>query len=313
MDSGITQAEHNDALFEPPVALNRLRMVVGVVAVGVLLLSAVALKVSEGEAHIVTRFGSPDRLIETAGLHWKFPYPVEKNIVIDTRKRTLQTRHTEMLTRDRKNIILLSYASWSITDPLRFYQSVGSYAAANEKLDGLITNAKIGILGQYDLSALASTNPDDLKVDVIEAELLEEVAGLAETQYGIVIHTIGFSRLSLPKANISAVFTQMRAERKQYASQFQAEGDEQAAEIRAETDLKVAQIRAEGLEEAARIRGTAEAEAAKVYAEAHAKAPELYRFVRSLDTLDSVLGTRSSVILRTDSAPFELLTSSGKQ
>lgn len=313
MDSGVERIEHKDSILEPPVALNRLRMIVGLVSVCVLLLSAIALKVSEGEAHIVTRFGSPDRLIETAGLHWKLPYPIEKNIVIDTRKRTLQTRHTEMLTRDRKNIILLSYASWSIQDPLRFYQSVGSYAAAEEKLDGLITNAKIGILGQYDLSALASTNPADLKVETIEAALLEEVADLAQNQYGIELHTIGFSRLSLPKANISAVFTQMRAERKQYAAQFQAEGDEEAAQIRADTDLEVAQIRAQGLEEAAKIKGTAEAEAAKVYATAHSKAPDLYRFVRSLDTLDSVLGTRSSVILRTDSAPFELLTASGKQ
>ncbi|MGC6506761.1 MAG: protease modulator HflC [Myxococcota bacterium] len=313
MDKGMMQSEPIGASFDPPVALNRLRKAVGMVAVVVLLLSSIALKVSEGEAHLVTRFGSPDRLIETAGLHWKFPYPVEKNVVIDMRKRTLQTRHTEMLTKDRKNIILLSYASWSIQDPLRFYQSVGSYEAAEEKLDGLITNAKIGILGQYDLSALASTNPDDLKVDLIEEALLDEVVVLAKEQYGITLHTVGFSRLSLPKANISAVFTQMRAERKQYASQFQAEGDEQAAQIRAETDLTVAEIRAQGLEEAAKIRGSAEAEAAKVYAEAHAKAPELYRFVRSLDTLDSVLGTRSSVILRTDSAPFELLTSSGKQ
>lgn len=292
----------------PSVGLNRLRMVVGTTAILVLLLSAVALRVSEGQAHIVTRFGRPDRLLDTPGLQWKLPYPAEKSVVVDLRKRTLQTRHTEMLTRDRKNIILLSYVSWSVVEPLRFYQSVGSIASAEEKLDGLVTNAKIGILGQHDLSALASTNPETLKVAEIESELLAQVTPLAEEKYGVQIHVIGFSRLSLPKANISSVFTQMRAERKQYAAQFQAEGDEKAAQIRAETDLEVAQIRAEGIEEAAKIRGTAESDAASIYAQAHAKDPELYRFVRSLETLDSVLGTRTSVILRTDSAPFELLT-----
>lgn len=283
-------------------------MIVGLTAIVVLLLSAISLRVSEGEAHIVTRFGRPERMLDSAGLHWKMPYPVEKTVVVDLRKRTLQTRHTEMLTRDRKNIILLSYASWSVDDPLRFYQSVGDIPSAEEKLDGLITNAKIGILGQYELSALASTNPETLKAATIESELLAEVAPLAKSQYGIEIHVIGFSRLSLPKANISSVFTQMRAERKQYAAQFQAEGDEQASEIRAATDLEVANIRSEGVEAAAKIRGEAEAEAALIYAQAHSKAPDLYRFVRSLETLDSVLGTRSSVILRTDSAPFELLT-----
>ena len=132
MDTGIAQSEHVGPSLEPPAALNRLRKIVGLVAVVVLLVSSVALKVSEGEAHLVTRFGSPDRLIDAAGLHWKFPYPVEKNVVIDLRKRTLQTRHTEMLTKDRKNIILLSYASWSVEDPLRFYQSVGSHEAARK-------------------------------------------------------------------------------------------------------------------------------------------------------------------------------------
>ena len=38
------------------------------------------------------------------------------------------------------------------------------------------------------------------------------------------IHDVGLSRLSLPKENISAVFQQMRAERKQYAATFKAEG-----------------------------------------------------------------------------------------
>ena len=89
---------------------------------------------------------------------------------------------------------------------MRFYQSVGSVSSAEEKLDGLVTNAKIGILGQYDLSALASTNPETLKVAEIESELLSQVAPLAEEKYGVQIHVIGFSRLSLPKANVSSVF-----------------------------------------------------------------------------------------------------------
>jgi modulator of FtsH protease HflC len=289
--------------------LSKLRVVIGLTASVILFLSAIGLRVQEGEVQIVTRFGKATRVIEDAGFHWKLPYPIESSVKIDKRKRTLSTRHTEMLTRDKRNIILLSYISWSVVDSLLFYQSVGTLTSAEEKLDGLVTNAKIGILGQYDLSALASTDAETIKVVQIENEILEEVSPVALERYGVKIHVIGFSRLSLPKANISSVFTQMRAERKQFASQFQAIGDEKAAVIRADTDLEVAQIRAEGIEEAAKIRGEAEAEAARIYAEAHAKDPELYRFIRSLESLDSIIGTRSSVILRTDAEPFQLLTS----
>ena len=69
----------------------------------------------------------------------------------------------------------------------------------------------------------------------------------------------------------------------------------------------MAEIKAKATEEAAKIRGDAETQAAKIYAEAYRKDPELYRFVRSLDTLEDVLGTKSSVILRTDAEPFQLL------
>ena len=94
---------------------------------------------------------------------------------------------------------------------------------------------------------------------------------------------------------------------KQYAASFKAQGTQKASEIRAKTDVEVARIKADAMEEAAKIRGDAEAQAADIYAQAYKKDPDLYRFVRSLDTLEDVLGTKSSVILRTDAEPFRLL------
>ena len=63
---------------------------------------------------------------------------------------------------------------------------------------------------------------------------------------------------------------------------------------------------AQSSEEVAQITGAAEADAARIYAEAHRQDPELYKFIRSMDTLEEVIGARSSLILRTDSAPFGL-------
>ena len=214
-----------------------------------------------------------------------------------------------MLTRDKKNIILLCYAVWRVDDPLLFHQSVGSMAGADTKLDGLVTNSMISVLGRYDLSALVSTEPEDLHVDDIEGEVLQTASEAAVGKYGIAIEEIGFKRLSLPEGNIRYVFEQMRAERKQYAARFRAEGDREASKIRSETDLEAATIRAEARESAARIRGEAEAEAARIYAEAHKADPEFYRFLRSLDSLGRIVGKKTTVILRTDTEPFNLLES----
>ena len=85
------------------------------------------------------------------------------------------------------------------------------------------------------------------------------------------------------------------------------QGDKEAGKIRSQTDLEVAEIQAESTEEVAKIKGEAEAEAARIYAAAHSKDPDLYRFIRSLETMDEVIGARSSIILRTDAEPFNLL------
>jgi modulator of FtsH protease HflC len=290
--------------------LNRLRMLMGGLALAALAYAACAVPVREGEAGIRTRLGQPMEVWQEAGLGFKLPWPLEEVVRVDIRKRVFQTRHTEMLTRDKKNIVLLSNAVWSVEDPLLFFQSAGSSSLAEEKLDGLITNAKIGILGRYDLSALASTVPGELRVEQIEQELLEATEESALANYGIRIHSVGFSRLSLPQENVKAVFKQMRAERKQYAAEFEAKGEKEASMLRSQTDLEVAGIRAAATEQAARIRGEADAEAARIYSEAHRKDPSLYRFVRSLDTLDETVGARSTIILRTDSEPFRLLSQS---
>ena len=297
----------------PDRAMDRLRRVLGAVLVLAMLGRAGSLQLREGNAAIVTRMGQPVRVLTEPGLHPRLPWPIEDAAPIDLRTRTFSTAHTEMLTRDKKNVILVGFAVWRVSDPLLFHQAVGSVEAADRKLDGLVTNAQIGVLGSFDLSALTSTDPSTLQLEAIEAALLEAVRGMAGDQYGVEVLDMGISRLSLPEENVAAVFKQMKAERKQYAARHQAEGDEEASRIRAEAELAASRIRAEGEEEAARIRGEAEAEAAKIYSESHGRDPDLYRFVRSLDSLDAVVGAQTTVVLRTDSEPFRLLTSQGGQ
>ncbi len=305
-------SDRPDAIPAPrPRALDWLRVSTGLAAVFGILLAATGVQVGEGEAVVVTRFGDPVRVLETAGLHWNAPWPIDAVARVDLRRRTFETGHAEMLTRDRKNVVLVGFAIWQVSDPLRFHRSVGTVGDAEEKLDGLITNAQIGVLGRFDLNALTSTDPTTLRTDEIEAALLEATRTVASERYGIDILTVGFQRLSLPEDNVAAVFKQMRAERRQFAARYEAEGAEEAARIRSDTDLEAARIRSEGAEQAARIRGEAEAEAARIYADAHRQDPNLYRFVRSLEALDSVVGSDTTVILRTDSPPFRLLTSEG--
>jgi modulator of FtsH protease HflC len=287
-----------------------LRGSVGTLALFAIVFHAMGVVVREGQAVLVTRFGKPLRTATEAGLHWRLPWPIDEVAPIDMRRKVYETGHTEMLTRDKKNIIVRTFVVWRVGDPLVFAQSIGPEGSAEAKLDGLLTNAAIGTLGGHDLSSLVSTEPKDLQVDAIESELLASTAPSALKNYGVLVEQIRLERLSLPEQNVTAVFGQMRAERRQFAAKFQAEGEREANRIRSEADLEATRIRAKGAEETARIRGESAAEVARTYADAHKTDPELYRFTRSLESLDKLVGPGSSLILRTDSEPFSLLENS---
>jgi membrane protease subunit HflC len=286
-----------------------LRGIVGTLALAGVVFYATAIVVREGQAVLVARFGRPLRAATRPGLHWKLPWPVDRAILLDMRRRVYETGHTEMLTRDKKNIIVRTFVVWRVGNPLTFVQAIGEQSGAEGKLDGLLTNAAIGTLGGHDLSALVSTNPHDLRVDEIEAELLASTSAIAMHSYGVAIEQIRVERIALPEENVTAVFEQMRAERRQFAAKFKAEGDREASRIRSEAELEAARIRARGAEEEARIRGEAAALVARTYADAHRIDPRLYRFTRSLDSLDKLVTGNSFLILRTDSEPFSLLES----
>ncbi len=285
----------------------------GTLALAAIVFSATAVVVRQGQAVLITRFGRPLRAATQPGLHWKLPWPIDRTLLLDMRRRVYETGQTEMLTRDKKNIIARTFVVWRIGDPLTFIQAVGNEGDAEGKLDGLLTNAAIGTLGGHDLSALVSTNPNDLQMDQIESELLASTAPLALRSYGVDVEQIRLERLALPAENVTAVFEQMRAERRQFAAKYQAEGEQAASKIRSEADLEAARIRAKGLEEEARIRGESAAQVAKTYADAHRIDPELYRFTRSLESLNKLVTRNTSLILRTDSEPFSLLQSKDKK
>jgi modulator of FtsH protease HflC len=290
-----------------------LRAAVGTLALAAIVFQATAMIVREGQAMLVTRFGRPLRAATQPGLHWKLPWPIDAASLLDMRRRVYETGQTEMLTRDKKNIIARTFVVWRIGDALAFTQAIGNQGGAEAKLDGLLTNAAIGTLGGHDLSALVSTNPNDLQVDQIESELLASTAPVALRSYGVTIEQIRLDRIALPEENVTAVFEQMRAERHQFAAKYEAEGEQEASRIQSEAQLEAARISAKGAEETARIRGESAAQVAKTYADAHRVDPDLYRFTRSLESLDKIVTGNTSLILRTDSEPFSLLQNKERQ
>ena len=264
-------------------------------------------KVNEGQCAVVTRFGAARAEITEAGMYLRLPWPFENVTVYDGRKQYMDSGYLETLTHDKKNVIMQTYAIWSIRDPLQYYTSVGSTALAEKYLGDLITNSKNGTMGTYDLSSLVSMDEDDIKINEIEGLMLDEVSEHAREQYGIQVHDLRIKRLGLPTTNVQSVFTQMQAERQKYIDQLLAEGERDAKIIKSESDAEAAQIIAQGREQAAEINAETEREVAQIYADAHTQDPELYKFLRKLAALEASVDENTVMIIEMDQAPFDVL------
>jgi modulator of FtsH protease HflC len=125
--------------------------------------------------------------------------------------------------------------------------------------------------------------------------------------YGIDIRQVGIERMTLPDETLAATVARMRADRETVAAERTAEGLRQAAAIRADADRDARKVVAQAREQAAHTEADAQQAAARIYGKAYQADPGLYTTLRSLDTINQVIGRNTSLILRTDAAPFRVL------
>jgi membrane protease subunit HflC len=263
--------------------------------------------VRENQNAVHTRFGKPVRTIQDAGLYWRLPWPIDDVITLDTRLEFYDIRLSETLTRDKRNVIIPVYIAWQVVDPLRFTLKAGGRENARAQLESLVTSARNAALANYDFQQLVSSEPGEVKIPEIESQIQAEVSEAARSALGIAVPQVGIKRIALPEANTAYVFERMRAERAQFAARFRAEGQREADRIRAEADAERIRVLAEAEQYAEETRGRAEADAARIYARAHLRDPQLYQFLRGLETLEKSAGQNSTLILRTDVPPFDML------
>ncbi len=263
--------------------------------------------VREGSSAIVSSFGAIRKVQERAGLGFKLPWPFEKVISLDMRSQYLDSGYTETLTHDKKNVILQTYTVWSIENPALFYTSIGSMSIAEQYLNDLLTNAKNGVMGGYEMSALVSTNRENIRLDDIEAGIMKSAREKASDNYGILLHSLRIKRLALPPSNVESVFEQMSADRQKYVTQLLSEGERDAAIIRSQADVEAARIVADARSEAAKIDAQTESEVAQIYAKAYEKNPELFSLLKQLSALENAAGEKSVLVLSADESPFGVL------
>ncbi len=285
------------------------RFVLAGLIVAVAFAAACLAVVEPGEALVVTAFGDPVRVLTAPGLALRWPAPFESAVPIDVRLRTTSTGLHDVGTRDGLRILVQAYVEWRVPrDPehlVRYLRSVRNMPdEAAEQLRSYAGSSLEVVAAQFDLAQLVNTDPARVRLDAFEAALRARLAPQVLATYGIDIMQVGVERLTLPSDTLEATVTRMTAERNTVADRVTAEGDRAASKIRSDADRDARIVVADAHAEAARIEAKSRLDAATIYARAYAAAPELYTLLRSLDTLGSVVGDNTRLILRTDAAPF---------
>lgn len=263
--------------------------------------------VREGSSAVILRFGAPRAEIAEPGLYFKLPWPFESVYTYDSRTQCLESNSLETTTKDNRNIILQSYALWSISEPLKFHNTIGSMERVETYINDQIFSATNSVMGAYELTGLVSLDAEQIKTEEIQQKIFEMVKTTCEANYGVRISDVSILRISLPDANLESVFEQMRAERQKDIDTIIAEAQRDAKKITSDADTEYAETVSKAEIEAAAIYKSTEEEVAKMYAEAQAANMELYTFLKELDSIIASVSNDSVLVVTKDTYPFNVL------
>ncbi|MBT5607340.1 MAG: hypothetical protein HOJ57_15475, partial [Lentisphaerae bacterium] len=190
--------------------------------------------------------------------------------------------------------------------PELFLKRLNTTADAEEVLDKLTRHHRNIALGRHNLTELINVDADKVHIDGIADEILTSLQADAKSNYGIEVTHLGFKHLGFPEKVSGKVIARMKAERNRKSAEYRAEGKRDAEKIRAKADLEVREVLAKAEGEAKRIRAEGDKSAAEHYA-VFRKNPELAAFLRKLDALRLTLSAKTTLVIDTNTPPYDLL------
>jgi len=255
--------------------------------------------VDETNQVIVTRFGKNIRTVNEPGIYIKTPF-IDVTHYFDKRLLDYDSSPKEILTADKKNMVIDNFAKWRIVDILKFYESVGNEYQAQLRLDDIVYSVLRERLGKYTLDQIVSH-----KRDAIMKEVTTISNEKVRKNLGIEIVDVRIKRADLPKENEKHIFERMKEEREKQAKSYRAEGQKSATVIRAEADKKIKIILSEATMKADIIKGEGDAQALKIYADTYNKDPDFYSFFRTMQAYEKMFNKEDVIIFDNNSELFK--------
>lgn len=268
----------------------KIKLTIIILFLAVFVVSLSVFTVDQTEQAIVIQLGKPLDGVKDPGLHFKIPF-IQQVVYFERRILVYDAAPTEVLTEDKKNLVVDNYAKWRIIEPLKFYQTVRNEMSARSRLDDIIYAQLRVELGRHTLEDTVSITRDEIMNKVTKK------TGELARSYGIDVIDVRIKRADLPEQNERHVFDRMKAERERQAKQYRSEGAEESQKITAKADMERTIILAKATKEAEELKGAGDAESIKIYADAYQKDLEFFEFLRSLEAYKKALKEKTTVVI----------------
>ena len=283
-------------------------MIIAVIAILVIILASNCFyTVAENQYACVVEFSKIVSTTDQPGIHFKVPFLHSVKYFSDA-TQLYDIPPSEVITLDKQSMTVDCYVLWEISDPLKFYQTLGTTSVAEQRLgDQTYTALKnaMGTLAQADIINMEDGGKRNEIYDGIATTVNEK----AQT-YGINVLDVKIKRFDLPESNLNAVYSRMISERNQMASKFTADGNYEASIIRNDVDKQVNIMVSNAQAAAAKLEAEGEAEYMRLLAAAYNSQDkkDFYEFILALDALkQSLTGEEKTIILDADSKLAQML------
>jgi membrane protease subunit HflC len=294
-------------------------LVVIIIAVSVI---APFFVVNEGEQAVVVQFGKITGVVTEAGLHFKMPF-IDEVVRYPKKIMAWNGEQKGIPTREKQYIQVDVTARWKISDPKKFYESIGTINRAYEKLGEVIDSEvktvvvenyfhesvrnsnlilertssidDLGLGGDVDPGFITSSIQTEVHHEPIyrgRRQLAEEILSRSRRmvpEYGIELIDVVTRKIRYSDELTESVYARMIKERNQIAQAIRSEGEGRKADILGQMERERMTVLSSAYREAESIKGAADAEATRIYAEAYNRDRDFFDFWRAIESYRTTL------------------------
>jgi modulator of FtsH protease HflC len=267
--------------------------------IALVLASFCVFTVKETEIAIRKQMGQIVATNYPAGLHLKWPWPIDEVVKFERRIVTQSYPGETFLTNENRGLIVDFYLKWRVKDATAYYNATeGNEELAADRLGSIVKDGIKSVVAQRTLGEIVSAE---------RAAVTGQMFGRASKsieELGAELIDVRVQRIDLPEDVSTRVYESMKQNFAKLASRLRAEGMRSSVTIRAAADRKRTEIIANAQRDSLQLRGEGDSKAADIYAHAYAQNPEFYAFYRSLQAYQNSLGKDGDVLVLTPDGEF---------